>query len=133
MSSPADAFEPDAVIVDAVVAGIVPTVRKIERQLKRPLSVLGSVMVGDAEGSLRWGVEALRKEGEPLVGLGRAIFRRTGGGHVLYRVEFRVPTDPSTGWTGMNFSGSVRPGSTPVLENRAMVTRYNSPAFDGWT
>jgi hypothetical protein len=133
MSGAADEFEPDAVILDAVVAWIVPTVRKIERQLKRPLSVHGSVMVRDAEGSLRWGVEALRKEGEPLVGLGRAIFRRTGGDHVLYRVEFRVPMDPSTGWTGVTFSGWVRPHSRPVLEKRAMVVRYNSPEFDGWT
>jgi hypothetical protein len=132
MSNPDDEFEPDRMIVDALVADqIEPQVRAFGRELGVPIAVDGHVAVRGQAG-LTWSVPA-GIPGSSVAAQGRAIFRRTGGRHILYRVQVRVPRPAGTSWTGIELEGWIRPDRDPVdIEPRRRVVLHNVVDWLTW-
>ena len=133
MSSPNDEFEPEAAVVEAVLSELLTSeLRRFERELRRPIAVEGHTTVR-GEAAATWRLPPTRKSGEPLSVEARATFRRTGGAHILFRVQVRAPRSGATSWTGLTLEGFVWPDRVPIsAEPRGKTVLHNQSDWLAW-
>ena len=133
MSSLEDEFEPPAAVVDALLADLVrPQLRSFERELRSPIVVEGHTAVRGQE-TTRWHIASTRKSGVLLALEGRATFRRTGGTHILFRVQVLAPPSPETTWTGLVLDGRIRADRAPIsVEPQGKIVLHNQTGWLSW-
>lgn len=124
-------FDPPTGYLESVVRDVLnPALEEVEREVGQRIAVAGFISVGGVE-TRSWVAGSDRDAN--LRAVGRAAFRQTGGRHVPFSVQIRVPRDPATGWTGINLNGWIRPTESGItVEPRGKTIVYNVEDWQPW-